>query len=71
MAFEITQVVMQRVGEKRHIELVSDLYESMKLKLIRYARDEFQLNVADIRASARPRWPVFLNIELGVHRAHK
>lgn len=52
MAFEITQVVMQRVGEKRKIEIVNDLQKSMKL--IRYARDEFQLDVADIRARERP-----------------
>ncbi len=52
MAFEITQVVMQRVGEKRHTELVNELQKSMKL--IRYARDEFQLDVADIRARERP-----------------
>lgn len=52
MAFEITQVVMQRVGEKRKLELVNELQKSMKL--IRYARDEFQLDVADIRARERP-----------------
>jgi glucosyl-3-phosphoglycerate synthase len=52
MAFEITQVVMQRVGEKRSLELVNELQKSMKL--IRYARDEFQLDVADIRARERP-----------------
>jgi glucosyl-3-phosphoglycerate synthase len=52
MAFEITQVVMQRVGEKRHLELVNELQKS--IKLIRYARDEFQLEVADIRARERP-----------------
>ncbi len=52
MAFEIIQVVMQRVGETRQIELVNELSKSMKL--IRYARDEFQLDVADIRARERP-----------------
>jgi hypothetical protein len=52
MAFEIIQVVVQRVGEKRHTELMNELHKSMKL--IRYARDEFQLDVADIRARERP-----------------
>ncbi len=52
MAFEITQVVLQRVGETRGLELVDDLNKSMKL--IRYARDDFQLDIADIRALARP-----------------
>lgn len=52
MAFEIVQVVMQRVGARHHIELVEELQKSMKL--IRYARNEFQLEVADIRAVERP-----------------
>jgi len=52
MAFEIIQVVMQRVGETRKIELVNELCKSMKL--IRYARDAFQLDVADIRTRERP-----------------
>jgi nucleotide-binding universal stress UspA family protein len=52
MAFEIVQVVMLRVGTGHGIELVNELNKSMKL--IRYARDEFQLDVADIRARERP-----------------
>lgn len=52
MAFEITQVVMQRVGSARHVELVNDLNKSMKL--IRHARSKFQLDVADIRDQERP-----------------
>lgn len=52
MAFEIVQVVMQRVGQARGVELVNELNKSMKL--IRHARDEFQLDVADIRARERP-----------------
>ncbi len=52
MAFEITQVILQRVGETRGMELVDDLNKSMKM--IRYARDDFQLDIADIRARARP-----------------
>jgi glucosyl-3-phosphoglycerate synthase len=52
MAFEIIQVVMQRVGTARGVELIDDLHRSMKL--IRHARDEFQLEVADIRARERP-----------------
>ncbi len=52
MAFEIVQVVMQRVGTEKGIELVNELNKSMKL--IRYARDEFQLDIADIRAVERP-----------------
>jgi len=52
MAFEITQVVMQRVGDSRHTNLVNDLNKSMKL--IRQARTRFQLEVADIRAHERP-----------------
>jgi glucosyl-3-phosphoglycerate synthase len=52
MAFEIIQVVMLRVGANRGVELVNELNKSMKL--IQYARDEFQLDVADIRAHERP-----------------
>lgn len=52
MAFEIVQVVMQRIGAKHQVELVNELHKSMKL--IRYARDEFQLQVAEIRAIERP-----------------
>ena len=52
MAFEIVQVVMLRVGAGHGIELVNELNKSMKL--IRYARNEFQLDVADIRARERP-----------------
>jgi glucosyl-3-phosphoglycerate synthase len=51
MAFEIIQVVMLRVGAERRVELVNELNKSMKL--IRYARDEFQLDVADIRPIER------------------
>ena len=51
MAFEIIQVVMLRVGVKRGVELVNELNKSMKL--IHYARNEFQLDVADIRALER------------------
>ncbi|MDE3088519.1 MAG: glucosyl-3-phosphoglycerate synthase [Chloroflexota bacterium] len=51
MAFEIIQVVMLRVGSQRGVELVNELNKSVKL--IRYARDEFQLDVADIRARER------------------
>ncbi|MCL4489048.1 MAG: glucosyl-3-phosphoglycerate synthase [Chloroflexi bacterium] len=52
MAFEIIQVVMQRTGEARGMQVVDELNKSMKL--IRYAQDEFQLDVADIRARERP-----------------
>jgi nucleotide-binding universal stress UspA family protein len=52
MSFEIIQVVMQRVGQSHGIELVHELNKSMKL--IRYERNEFQLDVADIRARERP-----------------
>jgi len=52
MAFEIVQVVLQRVGAAHQIELMEELQKSMKL--IRYAHDEFQLEVADIRATERP-----------------
>lgn len=52
MAFEIVQVVMQRIGAKHQVELLNELHKSMKL--IRYARDEFQLQVAEIRAIERP-----------------
>jgi len=51
MAFEIIQVVMLRVGAERRVELVNELNKSMKL--IRHARDEFQLDVADIRSIER------------------
>ena len=52
MAFEIIQVIMQRVGRARGVALVSELNKSMKL--VRYAREEFQLDVADIRVRERP-----------------
>lgn len=52
MAFEITQVVMQRVGEARGVELVEQLNRSMKL--IRYEDDDFDLDVADIQIHERP-----------------
>lgn len=52
MAFEITQVVMQRVGETRGIELVEQINRSMKL--IRYENDDFDLEVADIQIRQRP-----------------
>lgn len=51
MSFEIIQVIMQRVEEERGVKLMNELNKS--LKLIRYARDEFQLDVADIRAQFR------------------
>lgn len=52
MAFEIIQVAMQRVGASRQVELLNELNQSMKL--IRQARDEFQLDVVEIRAHERP-----------------
>jgi glucosyl-3-phosphoglycerate synthase len=52
MAFEIVQVVSQRAGHSRGVELINELNKSMKL--IHYSRDEFQLAVADIRARERP-----------------
>lgn len=52
MAFEITQVFMQRVGEGRGIELVDNLQRSMKL--IRYEDDAFELDVADVQIRERP-----------------
>lgn len=52
MAFEIIQVVMQRVGQERGVALMNELNKSMKL--IRRTRQEFQLDVADIRARERP-----------------
>lgn len=52
MAFEIIQVVMQRVGEARGVELVEQFNRSMKL--IRYERDDFDLTVADIQIRERP-----------------
>lgn len=52
MAFEIVQVVMARVDEKRGIELVDELNKSMKP--IRQDLDSFQLDIAEIRARERP-----------------
>lgn len=52
MAFEITQVIMQRVGEVRGIELVEQVNRSMKL--IRYENEDFDLDVADIQIRERP-----------------
>lgn len=52
MAFEITQVIMQRVGEARGLELVDQVNRSMKL--IRYENEDFDLDVADIQIRERP-----------------
>jgi glucosyl-3-phosphoglycerate synthase len=52
MAFESVQVVMQRVGEARGVELVEQINRSMKL--IRYENDDFDLQVADIQIRERP-----------------
>lgn len=52
MAFEIIQVFMLRIGQSRGTELVDELNKSMKL--IRYEQNEFELDVADIRARERP-----------------
>lgn len=52
MAFEIVQVVMQRIGQTHDLHLVDDLNKS--IKLIRHNRAGFQLEVADIRARERP-----------------
>jgi nucleotide-binding universal stress UspA family protein len=52
MAFEIVQVVMARVGEKSGVELVDEINKSMKL--IRHEADAFQLDIAEVRARARP-----------------
>lgn len=52
MAFEIVQVVMDRVGKERGMELVEQLNRSMKL--IRYENQDFDLQVADIQIRERP-----------------
>jgi glucosyl-3-phosphoglycerate synthase len=52
MAFEIIQVVMARVGEKRGLELVDEVNKS--IKLIRHEAEAFQLDIAEIRARERP-----------------
>lgn len=52
MAYAILQVVMQRVGANRHIELLNTLNASMKL--IHYSDEEFRLQVAEIRDQERP-----------------
>jgi glucosyl-3-phosphoglycerate synthase len=62
MAFEIIQVVMTRVGKQHNAQLLNELNSS--LKLIRYTRDEFRLDVADVRA--RERKPM---IEIPEYRA--
>jgi glucosyl-3-phosphoglycerate synthase len=52
MAFAITQVVMQRVGDQKHIALVEAMNQS--LKQIRYGTKQFELEVQDIRDIERP-----------------
>ncbi len=52
MAFEIIQIIMHRVGQARGVALVNEFNKSMKL--VRYARQEFQLDVADIRTREHP-----------------
>ncbi|MBI5649838.1 MAG: glucosyl-3-phosphoglycerate synthase [Chloroflexi bacterium] len=62
MAFEIIQVVMTRVGKQHNAQLLNELNSS--LKLIRYTRDEFRLDVTDLRD--RERKPM---IEIPEYRA--
>ena len=52
MAFEIIQVVLQRVSAARGIDLLNELNSS--LKLIEYEEDVFQLDVAEVRVRERP-----------------
>lgn len=52
MAFAIIQVVMQRVGKSRQMELLDWMNASMKL--IRYEPDQFRLDVQEIRDLERP-----------------
>jgi glycosyltransferase involved in cell wall biosynthesis/nucleotide-binding universal stress UspA family protein len=52
MAFAIIQVVMQRVGNRRKIELLDWMNASMKL--IRYEPDQFRLDIHEIRDLERP-----------------
>ncbi len=52
MAFEIIQVVMERIGQARDVELVEQFNRSMKL--IRYENADFDLQVADIQIRERP-----------------
>ena len=66
MAFEITQVVMQRVGEAHGIELVEQINRSMKL--IRYENADFDLQVADIQIRERP--PIMTLPEYQTLRMH-
>lgn len=52
MSFEIIQVVLQRVGHARGVDILNELNSS--LKLIQYEEDVFQLDVTDIRVRERP-----------------
>lgn len=52
MSFEIIQVVLERVGHARGVDLLNELNSS--LKLIQYEEDVFQLDVTDIRVRERP-----------------
>lgn len=52
MSFEIIQVVLERVGRARRVDLLNELNSS--LKLIQYEEDAFQLDVTDIRVRERP-----------------
>lgn len=52
MSFEIIQVVLERVGHARGVDLLNELNSS--LKLIQYEEDAFQLDVTDIRVRERP-----------------
>lgn len=52
MAFAIVQVVLQRLGDRRRLELLEDVNTSMKL--IHYSPTELFLEVKEIREYERP-----------------
>lgn len=52
MAFAIVQVVLQRLGERRRLELLEEINTSMKL--IHYSPTELFLEVMEIREHERP-----------------
>jgi len=52
MAFAIVQVVMKRLEDRRHIQLLEEINTTMKL--IHYSPHELFLEVKEIRESERP-----------------
>jgi glucosyl-3-phosphoglycerate synthase len=66
MAFAIVQVVMKRLEDRRHIELLEEINTTMKI--IHYSPSELFLEVKEIREYERP--PMLTIAEYALPRKH-